>query len=40
MGVKIYPINTGLIRLDKGQYITGGTGFGQEVDVPTNSFRV
>ncbi len=40
MSVKIYPINTGFIRLDKGQYITGGSGYGQEVDVPTNSFFV
>jgi N-acyl homoserine lactone hydrolase len=40
MSAKIYPINTGFIRLDKGQYITGGSGYGEEVDVPTNVFLV
>ncbi len=40
MSVKIYPINTGFIRLDKGVYITGGIGYGQEVEVPTSSFLV
>ena len=40
MSVEIYPINTGFIRLDKGVYITAGTGYGQEVEVPTNAFLV
>ncbi len=40
MSAKIYPINTGFIRLDKGLYITGGVGYGQEVEVPTSSFLV
>lgn len=40
MGIKIYPINTGFIKLDKGVYITGGPGYGEEVEVPTWAFLV
>jgi N-acyl homoserine lactone hydrolase len=40
MSVKIYPMNTGFIKLDKGVYITGGVGYGEEVEVPTWAFLV
>lgn len=40
MGVKIYPMNTGFIKLDKGVYITGGRGYGEEIEVPTWAFLV
>jgi N-acyl homoserine lactone hydrolase len=40
MSVRIYPINTGFIRLDKGAYVTAGAGYGQEVEVPANAFLV
>lgn len=40
MTVQIYPLNTGFISLDRGAYITGGYGYGQEVKVPTNAFLV
>jgi N-acyl homoserine lactone hydrolase len=40
MAVQIYPMNTGFIRLDKGVYITGGQGYGEEVEVPTWAFYV
>lgn len=40
MVVQIYPMNTGFIRLDKGVYITGGQGYGEEVEVPTWAFFI
>ncbi len=40
MDIRIYPLNTGFIRLDKGAYITPGDGYGQEVEVPTWAFYV
>ncbi len=40
MDVRIYPLNTGFIRLDKGAYITPGEGYGEEVEVPTWAFFV
>lgn len=40
MSNQIYPMNTGYISLDKGVYINPGTGYGQEVEVPTNAFLV
>lgn len=40
MDVKIYPVNTGFIKLDKGVYITPGKGNGLEVEVPTWAFFV
>jgi len=40
MDVRIYPFNTGFIRLDKGAYITPGDGYGMEVEVPTWAFFV
>jgi|GEM_PF-4554267 len=40
MDVKIYPMNTGFIGLDKGAYITPGKGYGQDVVVPTWTFLV
>ncbi len=40
MSVAIHPINTGYISLDKGVYINPSTGYGQEVEVPTNAFYV
>jgi len=40
MNVKIFPLNTGFIKLDKGQYITPGQGHGVEVEVPTWAFLV
>ncbi|MEM3574817.1 MAG: N-acyl homoserine lactonase family protein [Candidatus Bathyarchaeia archaeon] len=40
MGVKIYPMNTGFIRVDKGAYITMGRGYGEEIDVPDWAFLV
>lgn len=40
MSNKVYPMNTGMIRLNKGVYITGGHGYDQEVEVPTNAFLV
>ncbi len=40
MNVRIYPINTGFIRLDKGAYISAGAGYGHEVEVPTNAFFI
>ena len=40
MGIKIFPMNTGFIRLDKGVYITGSSGYGEEVEVPTWAFLV
>lgn len=40
MAVQIYPLNTGFISLDMGAYITGGRGYGQKVEVPTNAFLV
>jgi len=40
MRVKIFPMNTGYIRLDKGVYITPGQGNGVEVKVPTWAFLV
>jgi len=39
MEVKIYPINTGYIRLDKGAYITSKN-YGEKVEVPTWSFLI
>jgi len=40
MSVRIVPINTGYIQLDKGQYITPGQGNGVLVHVPTWAFLV
>jgi len=40
MGIRIYPINTGFIKLDKGAYITPGQGSGVEVEVPAWAFLV
>jgi len=40
MDVKIFPINTGYIKLDKGAYITPGHGNGVEVEVPTWAFFI
>jgi len=40
MDTRIYPLNTGYIRLDKGAYITPGDGYGMEVEVPTWAFFV
>lgn len=40
MGFRIYPINTGFIKLDKGAYITPGQGSGVEVEVPAWAFFV
>jgi len=40
MAVEIYPMNTGFISLDKGVYITGGQGYGEEVEVPTWAFFI
>jgi N-acyl homoserine lactone hydrolase len=40
MRVKIVPMNTGYIVLDKGAYITPGQGNGVEVKVPTWAFLV
>lgn len=40
MSMRIYPLNTGFIRLDKGAYITPGKGYGVEVEVPTWAFLV
>ncbi|MBI4963151.1 MAG: N-acyl homoserine lactonase family protein [Desulfomonile tiedjei] len=40
MDVKIIPINTGYIKLDKGAYITPGHGNGVEVEVPTWAFLI
>ena len=40
MEVRIFPVNTGTIRLDRGVYITAGEGYGQEVEVPTIAFLV
>lgn len=40
MSIRIYPLNTGLIRLDTGAYITPGKGYGVEVEVPTWAFLV
>jgi glyoxylase-like metal-dependent hydrolase (beta-lactamase superfamily II) len=41
MDIKIYPINTGFIRLDKGIYVTSrAADYGHEVDVPTNVFLI
>lgn len=40
MDVRIYPLNTGFIRLDKGAYITPGEGYGVGVEVPTWAFLV
>lgn len=40
MDVKIYPVNTGFITLDKGAYVTMGKGYGESVEVPTWAFLV
>ncbi|HQK99191.1 MAG TPA: N-acyl homoserine lactonase family protein [Smithellaceae bacterium] len=40
MDVRIHPLNTGFIRLDKGAYITPGDGYGMEVEVPTWAFYI
>lgn len=40
MSVRIIPLNTGYITLDKGVYITGGHDYGVKVEVPTNAFYV
>jgi len=40
MNVKIYPMNTGFIKLDKGTYITPGNGNGVDVEVPCWAFLV
>jgi len=40
MDVKIYPMNTGYIELDKGAYISPGRGYGVDVEVPTWAFLV
>ena len=40
MSFKIYPMNTGFIKSDKGVYITGGVGYGEEIEVPTWAFLV
>ena len=40
MDVRIYPMNTGFVRLDKGAYITGGKDYGTEVDIPAWAFYV
>jgi glyoxylase-like metal-dependent hydrolase (beta-lactamase superfamily II) len=40
MDIKIYPINTGFIRIDKGAYVTMGQGYGESVEVPDWAFLV
>lgn len=40
MDVKIYPLMTGYIQLDKGAYITPGKDYGTKVKVPTWAFLV
>ena len=40
MSVRIIPLNTGYITLDKGVYLTGGHDYGVEVEVPCNAFYV
>lgn len=40
MDVRIFPMNTGYIKLDKGAYITPGRGNGIEVEVPTWAFLI
>jgi len=40
MDIKICPLNTGFIKLDKGAYITPGKDNGMEVEVPTWAFYV
>ncbi len=40
MDVKIFPLNTGLITLDKGAYVTPGKGNGTEIEVPTWAFLI
>jgi glyoxylase-like metal-dependent hydrolase (beta-lactamase superfamily II) len=40
MDIRINPINTGYIKLDKGAYITAGRGYGEKVAVPTWAFLV
>ena len=40
MSVKIFPMNTGYIVLDKGTYITPGQGNGVDVKVPCWAFLV
>jgi N-acyl homoserine lactone hydrolase len=40
MDVRIYPLNTGFIKLDKGSYITPGKDNGVEVEVPTWAYYV
>ncbi|UCF91442.1 MAG: N-acyl homoserine lactonase family protein [Desulfobacterales bacterium] len=40
MEVRIYPLNTGFIKLDKGVYVTGGRGYGEEIEVPAWAFLI
>jgi N-acyl homoserine lactone hydrolase len=40
MGYRIYPLNTGVIRVDQGAYCTLGRGIGQKVDIPATAWYV
>ncbi len=40
MGFQIYPLHTGIIRLDQGVYCTMGRGVGQKVDTPSTAWYV
>jgi len=40
MGVRIHPMNTGFIKVDRGAYITMGRNYGEKVEVPDWAFLV
>jgi len=40
MGYKIFPLNTGFIRVDKGTHVTWGRNVGEKVEIPATAWYI